>query len=90
MILFTAGAAFPAGEGRRPELMPGKKSLYQRLVSHPGARLYSGSGDSAALVSDKVKTFTAFYVYGRQGKRVEVGVSDSKIDGWLDADKTTV
>jgi len=89
-FLSAAGAAFSAGEGRRPELMPGKKSLYQRLVSHPGAKLYSGAADNASLVDDKVKTFTAYYVYARQGKRVEVGVSADKVDGWLDADKTTV
>ena len=89
-VLFAAGSAFAAGEGRHPELMPGKKNLYQRLVSHPGAKLYSGSGDSASVVNDKVKTFTAFYMYGRQGNRVEVGVSDSKADGWIDAAKTTI
>ena len=89
-FLFAAGSAFAAGEGRRPELMPGKKSLYQRLVSHPGARLYTGAADNASVANDKVKTFTAYYVYGRQGKRVEVGVSANKADGWLDADQTTV
>jgi serine/threonine-protein kinase PpkA len=89
-LLFAAGSAFAAGEGRRPELMPGKKSLYQRLVSHPGAKLYAGAADNASVVSDKVKTFTAFYVYSRQGNRVEVGVSDGKADGWLDAAKTTI
>jgi serine/threonine-protein kinase PpkA len=89
-FLFTPGAAFSAEESRRPELMPGKTSLYQRLVSHPGAKLYDSAADNASVVNEQVKTFTAFYVYSRQGNRVEVGVSDSKADGWLDADKTTV
>ena len=89
-VVLAAGPAFSAGEGRRPELMPGKKSLYQRIVSHPGAKLYNSSADTASVLHDKVKTFTAFYVYGRQGNRVEVGVSQNKADGWLDAAKTTI
>ena len=89
-ILLAASSAFSASEGRRPELMPGKKSLYQRLVSHPGAKLYNSAADNALVINDKVKTFTAFYVYGRHGNRVEVGVSQNKADGWLDASKTTI
>ncbi|MDR2935457.1 MAG: VWA domain-containing protein [Candidatus Adiutrix sp.] len=52
--------------------------------------MYDSAAADASVVNDRVKTFTAFYVYGRQGNRVEVGVSDSKADGWLEADKTTV
>ncbi|MDR2801045.1 MAG: VWA domain-containing protein, partial [Desulfovibrio sp.] len=73
----------------RPLLLEGKKSIYQRVVSHPGAKLFNGPEDQAKVISDKVMTFTAFYVYGRKDKRIQVGVSDSQIDGWLDADKTT-
>ncbi len=79
-----------AAEARHPELLPGKKTLYQRVVSHPGAKLYDGPAQTAAVVKDKVKTFTAFYVYARKDNRVEVGVSASKADGWLDASATTV
>jgi serine/threonine-protein kinase PpkA len=83
-----AGGAF-ADEQRRPLLLAGKKSLYQRVVSHPGAVLYDGSEPQARIIDNKVKTFTVFYIYGEKGNRLEVGVSDRKADGWMDADKTT-
>lgn len=80
--------SFAEGE-RRPLLLEGKKSLFQRVVSHPGAVLYNGADGQAQTINNKVKTFTVFYVYGRQGKRIEVGVSDNRADGWLDEVKTT-
>lgn len=83
-----AGTASAPAE-RRPLLQPGKKTLYQRVISHPGARLYSGPGQDAAPLPDAVRTFTAFYVYGREGARLEAGVSTTGPDGWIDADKTT-
>ncbi|MDR0826278.1 MAG: VWA domain-containing protein, partial [Desulfovibrio sp.] len=73
----------------RPLLLEGKKSLYQRVISHPGAKLYSGSEANASVLNAGVKTFTAFYVYARKDGRIAVGVSDSKADGWIDAEKTT-
>ena len=72
-----------------PLLQEGKKTLYQRLVTHPGARLYAGPEAGAAVANDKVKTFTAMYVYARQGERVQVGVATTAADGWIDAAKTT-
>ncbi len=89
-----SGAPAPAGTTsapaeRRPLLQPGKKTLYQRVISHPGARLYSGPGQDAAPLPDAVRTFTAFYVYGREGARLEAGVSTTGPDGWIDANKTT-
>ena len=72
-----------------PLLIEGKKTLYQRVVSHPGAALYSGPDEQSGIIVDKVKTFTVFYVYARQGKRIQAGVSDRLADGWLDADRTT-
>ncbi|MDR2574542.1 MAG: VWA domain-containing protein [Desulfovibrio sp.] len=80
-------AAAPRAE--TPLLIEGKKTLHQRVVSHPGAVLHSAPDARAGLASDKVKTFTVFYVYARQGERIQVGVSDRRADGWLDAAKTT-
>ncbi len=90
MGLLAVNCADAAQAARHPELMPGKKALYQRIVSHPGAKLYAGPSQDAAVIKDKVKTFTAFYVYGRQGERMEVGVSDSRPDGWIDNAAATV
>lgn len=74
---------------RQPLLQAGKKTLFERVVSHPGALLYSAASGAATVMKDPVKTFTAFYVYGRQGTRLEVGVSSTRADGWLEAPQTT-
>lgn len=86
-----SGAPQSAGETaeRRPLLQPGKKTLYQRVISHPGARLHTGPEDDAAPLPNQVQTFTAFYVYGREGNRLEAGVSTTGPDGWIDTDKVT-
>lgn len=90
LVLFSClYAPAQAAEERRPLLQAGKKTLYQRVVSHPGAKLYAGPGPDAAVSNAAVRTFTAFYVYGREGKRLEVGVSSTAPDGWIDADQTT-
>lgn len=83
----AADASAPAQ--RQPLVQEGKKTLLQRVISHPGAVLYAGPETGARVLNDRVKTFTAFYVYGRKDGRVEVGVSDRKADGWLDEAKTT-
>ncbi|MDR1777820.1 MAG: VWA domain-containing protein [Desulfovibrio sp.] len=80
----------PSDAFAAPLLIEGKKTLYQRVVSHPGATLFASPDAQSAVVNNNVKTFTVFYVYGRQNNRVQVGVSDRQADGWLDADKTTV
>lgn len=47
---------------RAPLLVPGKTTLYQRVISHPGARAYTSPNGGAGSV---VNAFTPFYVYGR-------------------------
>ena len=68
-------AAGPMDGGDRPLLIPGKHSLYQRVLSAPGARLAREPGGQADA---KLVPFTALYVYSRmqQGGRewVEVGM----------------
>ncbi len=49
----------------KPLLMQGKRALYQRVVTHPGANLYAFAGESAPLLKARVKPFTVFYVYER-------------------------
>lgn len=68
-----------------PLLQEGKKTLFQRVVSHPGAKLYAGAEAGAAVIKDSVKTFTVYYVYARQGERLAVGVNSNAVDGWVDA-----
>lgn len=88
LTLFGAWTAAEAAD-RTPLLMEGKKTLYQRVVSHPGADLYAGPEADAAVIGQSIRPFTAFYVYSRNGDRLEVGASASHADGWLPADKAT-
>ena len=85
--------AMPASEvggGDKPLLMPGKQSLYQRVLSVPGARIADKAGGQA---DKEVVPFTAFYVYAReqQGGREWVAVGTDRhgthID-WLPASDT--
>lgn len=82
--LLSSGVAMAADPARTPLPQEGKKSVYQRVVSHPGAKLLSAPAAGASVINNAVKTFTAFYVYGRQGNMVEVGVSAGKADGWME------
>ena len=35
---------------RTPLLMEGKKTLYQRVITHPGASLYAGQGEGSTVI----------------------------------------
>lgn len=72
-----------------PLLQEGKKSVYQRAVTHPGAKLYSGPESGASVIRDPVTTFTAMYLYGRDGDRVQVGSGTDEPEGWMDAAELT-
>jgi len=78
-------AAGPVGGGDRPLLIPGKHSLYQRVLSAPGARIAREPGVQADA---ELVPFTALYVYSRReqgGKEwVEVGMDRyGNRAGWL-------
>lgn len=68
-----------------PLLMPGKKSLYQRVLATPGSQLYAAPGKQGKAVTP----FTAFYVYERKPDWLRVGTGRfGRIDGWLRARDT--
>lgn len=81
LLLFVWTAQINAA----PLLQEGKKSVYQRAVTHPAAKLYDGPQSSAAVLRDPVVTFTAMYIYDKQGDRVQVGVGTDQPDGWMNA-----
>ncbi|MBD5538849.1 MAG: VWA domain-containing protein [Desulfovibrio sp.] len=85
LLLATAFSfmAAPCGAAQ-PLLQEGKKSVFQRVVTHPGAKLYAGPEAGAATVREQVPTFTALYIYDRQGDRLQVGAGSDKADGWID------
>ncbi|HSO81296.1 vWA domain-containing protein [Thiocapsa sp.] len=75
---------------RSPLLQAGKKTLFQRVLTRPGAMLTQQPGGDAGRLVD---AFSRFYVYAeteRDGQRwLEVGVdTKGKISGWLRAGDT--
>ncbi|MGB5613466.1 MAG: vWA domain-containing protein [Sedimenticolaceae bacterium] len=69
----------------QPLLIPGKQSLYQRVLSVPGAQLHA-TPDGAA--GEAVTPFTAFYVYAREPSAgvewLQVGTDrHGGVRGWL-------
>ncbi len=78
-------------EDGRPLLMPGKKTLFQRVLSKPEAQLLAQPGDGAG---EPLPAFSVLYVYQRKdidGQQwLEVGASsDGQRDGWLQAAQTS-
>jgi hypothetical protein len=74
-----------AAQTRTPLVIPGKQTLYQRVLVRPGATLAKAPGASGGAV---VPAFSVFYVYGRKDGAVEVGkASAGQTDGWIAADK---
>ncbi len=85
LLAFTASA--PAAQApRKPLLMAGKQTLFQRVLARPGAVLHPSP--EAGQPGREVVPFSAFYVYARRQVNgtqwLEVG-SDShgKIQGWI-------
>jgi serine/threonine-protein kinase PpkA len=85
----TAASAVAAAE-RRPLLLEGKRSLFQRVVTHPGASLLGDAANGAPVLTASVTPFSVLYVYGRKDGFVEVGPSSGAAAGWLAESKTTL
>lgn len=96
-LLLTAATnnapAATSPELQRPLLMPGKQSLYQRVLAAPNATLVE-SPDASQTSGEPVTPFTALYVYAReQGAETEewlqVGTDRfGSVIGWLPASRT--
>jgi len=76
-----------ADGGQRPLLMAGKKTLFQRVLTKPGATLADEPG---AASGKALPAFSVLYVYQRKDVNgspwVRVGAAtDGRSDGWLPA-----
>ncbi|MBR9985992.1 MAG: VWA domain-containing protein [Desulfosarcina sp.] len=81
-------------DSRRALLIPGKKTLYQRVITHPGAHLYEGASTASAVRKGWIRPFTAYYVFATSQtdatQWLEVGLAPSGTpDGWIEAGKTS-
>jgi serine/threonine-protein kinase PpkA len=89
LLLALSSASALATEKRVPLLLEGKKTLFQRIVTHPGAVMLSEPNAQSAAPQQSVKPFSVLYVYDRKNGFLEVGASASAAQGWMEAAKTT-
>ena len=90
ILPLQAMAASEQGGGNKPLLMAGKQSLFQRVLSVPGARIAEKPGGRA---DREIVPFTAFYVYARQQQGaqewIEIGTDrHGTRAGWLPVSDT--
>ncbi len=92
LALALLGAAPGAGaqqqQQRRPLLMEGRQTLYQRVILRPGATI--SPRPDAGAPSRPAPGFGVFYVYARQGGGaeawLEIGAAqDGRTEGWVPA-----
>ncbi len=86
-LLLTLSAALTApgrADAAQPLLQEGKKSVFQRVVTHPGARLLAGPESGAKVLRESIPTFSVMYIYDRKGDRLQVGAGSDGADGWID------
>ena len=93
-VILTVDHRPARADARRALLMPGKKTLYQRVITHPGAHLYEGASTASAVRKAWIRPFTAYYVFGTAQtdatQWLEVGLASSGTpDGWIEAGKTS-
>jgi serine/threonine-protein kinase PpkA len=74
----------------KPLLLPGKQTLFQRVISNPGANVYVSADRTSPIVQASVKPFTIFYVYEHRqmggAEWLKVGPSAScEMSGWVEA-----
>lgn len=69
---------------RRPLLVEGRQTVFQRVLTRPGATLHATAGGA---VTAPFSPFEPLYVYAREGDWLEVGRSMRRgADGWVNAE----
>ena len=90
MLVAAAMAAGAQQPARAPLVLDGKKTLFQRVLTRPGAVLVAQPGEAAGK---PVPPLSQYYVYDRKAAAgrdwIEVGAgSRGRIDGWIAAEAT--
>ena len=89
LLLGLAPASTLLAATEQPLLMPGKQSLYQRVLSVPDARLYQRPAESAE--NSEIVPFSVLYVYEKGGDWFKVGYdSFGGIAGWVRREQAIV
>ncbi|WP_445682640.1 VWA domain-containing protein [Radicibacter daui] len=79
LLLLTSLQA--AAQTRQPLLIEGKTTLYQKVLTRPGAQLRAAPD---ATGGKPLPAMSVLFVYGRQNGMVEVGAaSDGKVQGFV-------
>ncbi len=91
LLVFDSAAL---AQACKPLLLPGKHTLFQRVITHPGAELHTAADAASPVVESPVKPFTVFYIYERVQKDgtewLKVGPSSNcEASGWLPADRAS-
>jgi len=87
-LLITVTSSLRA-ESDKPLVMEGKKTLYQRVLSTPDARIYQSPDNSDE--SSEMTPFSVLYVYQKSDGWIKVGHdSFGKIAGWMHGNETIV
>ena len=81
-VALLAGAVPQAqAQDRRPLLVEGKTTVFQRVLTRPGATLHDSAGGARTA---QFSPFEPLYVYAREGDWLEVGRSMSRgPQGWV-------
>ena len=79
-----------SAQDRTPLLIEGTTTLYQRVLTRPGAVMHSVAGDAATAAPSEVPPLSLFFVYERRdvgGEQwLEIGAGTAGvIDGWIPA-----
>jgi serine/threonine-protein kinase PpkA len=94
ICLELKGGGIYAAPQNKPLLIPGKRTLYQKVITHPGTKLHALAGNSAKVLEKWVKPFTVYYVYQRASANgdswLKVGLSSTEGPvGWVKGSKTS-
>ncbi|WP_051341618.1 vWA domain-containing protein [Azospirillum halopraeferens] len=87
-VSVLSGLLWPApseAQNRRPLLMEGRQTVFQRVLTRPLATLHASRGGP---VRNQFSPFEPLYVYGRDGEWLEVGRSMFRgPTGWVKAEQ---